>query len=173
MRQDVAKARFLLRRSIHEVRCIAENLRPSELDELGLVAAVRDLCEDFKERTQLMLTLVLPASALRFSNEIELALYRIVQEALTNIEKHSQATEVVLALNLADGVISLNVRDNGKGLGEASANGRGKRYGLGLIDMRERCAFLGGAFSVASKPSLGTELTVRIPAKKEYLMNVA
>jgi PAS domain S-box-containing protein len=94
MNQEITKVRFLLKKAIHEVRRISENLRPSELDELGLLAAVRELCDDFRERTQLPVALETPGAQERFDSAIELALYRIVQEALANIEKHAQAGRI-------------------------------------------------------------------------------
>jgi signal transduction histidine kinase len=167
VRQEVAKAKFLLTRAIHEVRSISENLRPSELDELGLVAAVRDLCEDFKERTQLNLDFEVPPDPPRFGSDVELALYRIVQEALTNIEKHAEASEVKLGLNWEERFVTLAISDNGKGLPDPKAGITKQRCGMGLIDMRERCAFLGGTFSIRSEPQLGTEIAARLPRKAE------
>src|SRR4029078_11536280 len=129
--------RFLLKKAIHEVRSISENLRPSELDELGVIAAARDLCEDFKERSQLDVQLWVPAVDERFSNDIELTLYRIVQESLTNVEKHAEASQVLLSLLSDPASVTLTIRDNGKGLPPATNGAANKRQGMGLIGMRE------------------------------------
>jgi PAS domain S-box-containing protein len=170
VRQEVSKARLLLRKAIHEVHSISENLRPSELDELGLAAALRELCDDFGERNLLEVELNLPAEADRLPTEVELALYRIVQEGLTNVEKHAEATHVSLTLQRDPNFATLQLRDDGKGLPRGAPSQPGKRPGLGLIDMRERCAFLGGSFSIRSEPLSGTELVARIPLKRVNLV---
>jgi two-component system NarL family sensor kinase len=164
LKQEIAKVRLLLQKAIHEVRGISENLRPSELDELGLIAALRALCEDFVERTQVVVKLEAPAEQVRFSSDIELTLYRIVQEALTNVEKHAEATNVKLALNWDEWFLTLCIRDDGRGLASyRPTTNEHKRLGMGLIDMKERCAFLGGGFSIHSDTGGGTEIAVRIP----------
>jgi PAS domain S-box-containing protein len=165
LRQEMIKTRFLLKKTIHEVRSISENLRPSELDELGLVAAVRDLVEDFKERTQLTVKLIAPPGGERLSGDVEVTLYRIVQEALRNIEKHAEASEVLLELNWDEVSVKLTIRDNGKGLPRPNA-ASDRRQRMGLVDMKERCAFVGGTFSIRSEPKGGTEIAVRIPRQR-------
>jgi two-component system, NarL family, sensor kinase len=98
----------------------------------------------------------------RFPAPVELALYRILQEALTNIEKHAEATEVILELNCDESFVTLKVRDNGRGLPHTQA-GPTKGVGMGLSDMKERCAFLSGTFAITSDPHLGTEIAARLP----------
>ena len=137
------------------------------------MAAVRDLCEDFKERSQLEVDLRVPAVEERFSTDVELTLYRIIQESLTNVEKHAEATAVQLALDADETWITLQIRDNGKGLAPASSDLADKRFGMGLIGMRERCAFLGGTFSVRSEPQAGTEIAARVPRRRAHLNRVA
>jgi signal transduction histidine kinase len=162
LRQEVNKAKILLKKGILEVRRISENLRPSELDELGLLAAVRDLCQDFKERNQVSMQICLPTLPNRLGNDIELALYRITQETLRNIEKHADASEVAVTLSWEPSAIILRIRDNGRGLAGTAA-APGSKFGMGLVDMRERCAFLGGALNVWSERHVGTEITACIP----------
>jgi two-component system, NarL family, sensor kinase len=173
LQREVAKVRFLMKKAGQEVRRISENLRPSELDELGLVPAVRDLCEDFRERTQLSVQLLAPTPE-RFSSDLELALYRVVQEALTNIEKHASASEVILRLSWDEAFVTLRIRDNGKGLTSGpKEGGPRKRLGMGLVDMKERCAFLGGGLSIRSEPGTGTEIAARIPRTAARAESVA
>lgn len=160
--QEVAKVRILLQKAIHEVQNISENLRPSELDELGLPAALRELVGEFKERNRMAVDLEAPAALERFPSEVELGLYRIVQEGLRNVEKHSAASQVWLSLDWDNSAVFLKLKDNGKGLAHAGLETR-KRPGMGLVDMRERCAFLGGTFALRSEPESGTEIAVRIP----------
>jgi signal transduction histidine kinase len=100
----------------------------------------------------------------RFSNDLELAVYRIVQEGLRNVEKHARASEAFVELNWDQEFVNLRVRDNGRGLAEPDAlEPERQRVRMGLVDMRERCEFLGGSFVVRFQADLGTEIAVRIP----------
>jgi PAS domain S-box-containing protein len=165
-KEDVQKARLILDKAVKEVRRISENLRPSELDALGLLAALRGLCDEFRERTQVDLQLKSSQLPKRFDPGLELTLFRIVQEALTNIEKHSRASEVKLELACADSSVTLNIRDNGEGFQVASGpTRRAQKAGMGLIGMKERVSFFGGSFSVKSALYAGTEIAIRMPLK--------
>src|SRR4051812_14117729 len=98
---------------------------------------------------------------------VELNLFRVVQEALSNVEKHAHAKTVRLQVSVQDGLISMHIRDDGTGfdLQRAKAHKR-RRGGLGLSNMRERCAALGGTYDIESAPGKGTRITVRIPFEK-------
>ncbi len=158
--EDCEKAKQLLTKGIDEIHRISEGLRPSELDALGLAAALRSLCREFQQKTKLKLRFDLDLSSKRLSDGVELTLYRIIQEALNNIEKHSGASEASLRLAESGPNLNLTIHDNGKGL-EALAEKR--KSGMGLLNMRERAAFLGGTFSIRSTQKEGTEIAVRIP----------
>jgi len=162
VRDELDKAKLLLAKSIEEIHRISEGLRPSELDALGLVPAVRSLCQEFQQKSSLDLKLDLSVSTKHFPDAVELTLYRIIQEAFHNIEKHSGASQAALALKENSCCLNLTIRDNGKGLA-SPAEDAGKRVGMGLLNMRERAAFLGGTFSIHSTAENGTEIVVGIP----------
>jgi PAS domain S-box-containing protein len=161
-KEDVQTARLILDKAVREVRRISENLRPSELDALGLLSAVRGLCDDFRERTRIELELANSRFPRRLNPQMELTLFRIVQEALNNIERHSRASKAKLELACENGSVSLNIRDNGKGFATSRTM---LRTGMGLIGMKERVFHVGGRFSVTSAPGAGTEIAIAIPLK--------
>ncbi len=142
------------------VQRIAADLRPPLLDELGLAATMEWLLESFTSRTGVAHELLLPASPFQYSAEISTALFRIMQEALTNISRHGQATQVVVDLGESEEALTLKIIDNGRGMDEA-ARSAGK--GLGLMGMRERSIMLGGRLDIISRPGSGTRIEVRIP----------
>jgi two-component system sensor histidine kinase UhpB len=157
---DVTKARQVLEKAISEVRRISRNLRPSELDDLGLAAALRSLCREFRERTGITTALSLRLFARPLAAEVELNVYRIVQEALSNIERHSKASQVQVALTRKHGSLVGRICDNGRGYDLSRS---GKSTGMGLLDIRERTALLGGSCAMTSVPEAGTEIHLQIP----------
>ena len=164
IKADLARAKELLTKGIDEVHRISDDLRPSELDSLGLLPALRSLCAEFQKKTNLSLKLKLAPTPQRLPDAVELTVYRIIQEAFNNIEKHSRASQIVLKLEQNSSFLNLTVHDNGKGLDCSSKRlARPKKTGMGLINMRERTAFLGGAFSIQSTPDKGTKIEVKIP----------
>lgn len=164
LKEELERAKVLLTKGIDEIQRISDDLRPSELDALGLLPALRSLCRDFQKKTNLALRLDCDPFAKRLSDTAELTLYRIIQEALNNIEKHSEASEATLRLNWGGTCINLAIHDNGKGLDSISERGkRPRKWGMGLLNMRERAAYLGGTFSIQSIRGQGTEIVVRIP----------
>ncbi len=163
---DVQKARDFLDRAMQEVRRISQNLRPSELDDLGLVPALRTLCSEFRERTGIRLDVScerLPPR-LKLPGEVELNLYRIIQEALTNIEKHSGASQGSVTITRKAGSLMAVIWDDGRGFDPDNVRGaRPGRAGMGVVDMKERAAALGGTLLIESKQGSGSTLTVHIP----------
>jgi signal transduction histidine kinase len=150
----------LLDEAIHSVRRIATDLRPGVLDDLGLVAAIEWAVDEFQARTGIESHVSLPAEDLALNEQSATALFRILQEALTNVARHARATRVTVRLAQEDGDLALEVRDNGNGIREEQlASGRS----LGLLGMRERATLFGGEFSIGSTPENGTTVTVRIP----------
>ncbi len=164
--RNTLKAQVHLEKAIQEVRRISRNLRPSELDDLGLAPAVRSLCSEFGERTGVAVDLAITKLPKTLPNEMELNLYRIIQEALGNIEKHSRASRVSLRLGREASQIRAVIRDNGRGFDpQAPHSKKGKPSGMGLVDMRERAAFVGGRWQLRSAPGTGTEIVVEMPLK--------
>jgi len=166
LKQEARKTKTLLDKVMLEVRRISRNLRPSELDDLGLTYAVRSLADEFSERTGIAVDLRLSEMENTLTPEVELTLYRIIQEALTNVEKHARATRVSIALRKTDSLITARIEDNGKGLRQKKLiRGRGKDAGLGFLDMHERLMVVHGDIEMSTSKPRGTAIEVHIPAQ--------
>ena len=149
---------------MQEVRRISRDLRPSLLDDLGLTAALESLCNDFSERTGIKIELSNNCTGIRLSQEIETAFYRIVQEALTNIEKHAlSAKHVILKIEKTKKRVALNISNDGIGFDESTLDQTNPDRGLGLRNMRDRTELLEGYMTVNSSPDKGTSVNVIIP----------
>jgi len=145
-----------------DVDALVHELRPSALDDLGLAAALSKQCERWSERFGIRLGLLVSGvQQERLPNAIETVLYRIAQEALNNVAKHSQATNVDVLLQRRANEVSLIIEDNGIGF-EAGAPS-GANMGLGLIGMRERAALVGGRVFIEAARGKGAAVFVRIP----------
>jgi two-component system sensor histidine kinase UhpB len=166
--RDALKAKFLLEKAIEEVIRISRNLRPSELDDLGLPAAVRSLCDEFAERTGLDLHKSIQRLPAQCAQDIELNLYRIIQESFNNIEKHARATRVDLSLGKEGSLLRAVIRDNGQGFDPHLLQAhKPAKNSMGLVDMQERAVFLGGTCTVTSVLGRGTEVAVSVPYSGE------
>jgi two-component system NarL family sensor kinase len=138
---------------------------PRELDDLGLVPAVRSLCREFSERTGVPVELAISLVPPTMSSDLELNLYRILQEALGNIERHARATVVRLKLAREGSTLKASIRDNGAGFDPLTPHRKGRSPGMGLVDMKERSAFVGGSCVVCSEPGAGTEIMIEMPLR--------
>ncbi|MCZ7627493.1 MAG: GAF domain-containing sensor histidine kinase [Candidatus Methylomirabilis sp.] len=146
--------------TIRWVRRVASELRPRVLDDLGLVAAIEWQAQEFQARTgiQVLLTIQQPESALDW--ERSTAVFRIVQEALSNVARHAQGSRVHIALRADAERLTLEVIDNGKGI---TQHALADRNSIGLLSMRERAFLLGGAVTITGRPGQGTTVTVTMP----------
>jgi len=163
----LARSCDLLVQALEENRRIAHNLRPSDLDELGLTAACRNFCKEVQARTNLAVTCHIGRINQCLTREAELNLFRIIQEALTNVEKHARARTVRVRICFKGDTLVLTIRDDGRGFDpRASRSGRVKGHGIGLTNMRERAALLGGDCEIEAVPNQGTTITVLVPCKK-------
>ena len=156
------KVRNFLDRAILEIRRVSKNLMPPELEDLGLEPAMRTLCREFNERGGIDVKLRTWHIPVAVSPELALALYRIAQEALNNIGKHSMATMAAIDLSGKGSEILLNVSDNGIGFTTGGVRAQEKR-GIGLGSMRERAESVGGFLELRSAPGCGTTLGVHAP----------
>jgi len=154
----------MLARTGVEVERISRNLRPSVLDQLGLDAVLRETCAEFANRTHLALALTCVELKARLPAEAELTLYRILQEALKNIEKHASARHVSVDLSQLGDSVRLTIIDDGVGFdsNRQPAARKGVR-GLGLLSMDERAAYVHGTLTIKSGLDAGTEIVVRVP----------
>jgi signal transduction histidine kinase len=163
-RKAAKRLHAMLGETVGEVERISRGLRPNVLDQLGLIAAIQSSGRSFEERTGVAVVLTgmqLPAP---LPADVELALYRILQEAFKNVEKHAGAKQVVVGLNQEDTDVELVVRDDGTGFDTMHHEARRDRMVvLGLLGMRERATAAGGTLTVKSAPGSGTEITARIP----------
>ncbi|MHA1524756.1 MAG: cache domain-containing protein [Alphaproteobacteria bacterium] len=166
-RSLVAKSIGILESAINEVRRISKDLRPSVLDDMGLAAAVTSLTKDFQSQTGIEVEVAVERVENRLTEEAKTALYRVVQEALTNIARHAQADAVTVALTLGRTHLKLTIGDNGVGLAAGSAHSRpgiGRRGpGIGVRNMTERVESHGGILKMAQNKDRGTLVTVRLP----------
>jgi signal transduction histidine kinase len=158
-RNAVNEVRELVRATLQDVRQLAVELRPKALDDFGLVAAVERLTNGFAEQTGISLAFESTLPAGRLPPEVETALYRIVQESLTNIVKHARASSVSIVLGQKRDAVTVVVEDDGVGFDPA----RTSDDGLGLIGMRERVALVGGRLTIESRPGAGTTFVAEVP----------
>jgi len=155
----------LLNQGLQSMQSFIQNLRPSLLDDLGLIPALRSLTNNLEKTDGTISEFTLLGEERRLTGEIELSLFRIVQEALNNVRKHAQATEVKIIAEFHESSVKLTVSDNGKGFELKGSMDLLPRIGqLGLMGMQERVWLLGGTIGVNSEPGKGTTLLVEVPA---------
>ena len=154
--------RQLLDPIAEQLRRLSHELRPTILDDLGLLPALEFLADGVSKRSVLSIAVRGSASA-RLASTTEIALYRIVQEALTNVTKHARATRVSVDVLGEDGRVRCSIRDDGIGFDVAEVLARRGKQGLGLIGIRERVDALRGTLQIVSAPGQGTELVILVP----------
>lgn len=165
---NLERALALIDEGIQSIRDVTAMLRPTLLEDLGLVPAIRALVHDFQERSGLQATFVASDRLPPLSDEGELAMFRAVQEGLSNVLRHAEAQSVAVALGIEEGEVVLRIRDDGRGMPtELRVEEFERRGHMGLAGMRERIGTVGGSLSVGSLPAKGTELLVRVPPSRE------
>jgi signal transduction histidine kinase len=158
-RQAAAALRQNARSALENVGRLAFSLRPPALDEFGLAAALKDLSSRLEERGGLKVELEIDLPAgMRLPAKLETAIFRIAQEALTNVVKHADATTVHVTLAGRKRSVTLAIEDDGRGFSQVQADG-----GFGLIAIRERVASLNGALDLKSTSGAGTRLAIELP----------
>jgi len=148
---------------IRTIRNVTNDLRPSLLDDLGLLPALRSLAAEFAERSGVDATFSAPASLPGLSSEAELALFRALQEALANVARHAEATTVEIGLSASGGRVLLQVRDDGRGFPAEPLEAYERRGHMGLAGMRERIGALGGSVRTLQAPGGGALVEVSVP----------
>jgi PAS domain S-box-containing protein len=157
-----AEMGVLLDRTVTATRRISADLRPLMLDDLGLADAASWLVDDFAKRSGITSRIDVPAELPEVSKAVGTAVYRAIQESLTNIARHAGASSAWVVLGVEDGAIHVEVEDDGRGIAPEDL---GKSRSLGLKGMRERIAFLGGTLEIARAPRGGTRLQLRVPLR--------
>jgi two-component system, NarL family, sensor histidine kinase DevS len=145
--------------TLQDVRRLAVELRPSALDDFGLVPALERLAEAFGEQSGIAVDIEANRDSARLPGEVETALYRIVQEALTNVAKHAEATRVSVVVTRRGNVVTAVIEDDGQGFGAGGGSGEG----LGLVGMKERVGLLGGRLAIESTEGAGTTVVAEVP----------
>ena len=148
--------------ALSEVRVIAYNLRPLHLERLGLTSTIEEMIEEIEEISNIKINCDIAPIDNLFTPENEINFYRIVQECLNNIVKHSQAEKASVEISREDRKVFLTVKDNGRGF---DAGGEGERRGLGLNGIGERVKILGGNYSIVSENGNGTTVSVEVESK--------
>jgi signal transduction histidine kinase len=150
----------LIDQGIDLKRRVIERLRPSLLDHLGLAAAIQWYAEETCRSSGIECDIRVAPSFERLTPDLEIALYRLVQECLANVVKHSQAKKVVVSLERTDEALVLEVSDDGVGIGDVAA---ARRLSYGMASMRQRVRAVGGQFEVTSTPGKGTRVRAVVP----------
>jgi PAS domain S-box-containing protein len=165
LRRSASQCESIAVRCLHEVRTLSYLLHPAMLDETGLEDAIRHYVHGFSARTGIEVELEISPACGRMAPEIELALFRVAQESLTNIQRHSGSLSAKIGLGRRDGLVSLEISDNGHGLAEEAPPGNGDLpfdIGVGISSMRERVKLVGGQIHIKSSHS-GTTVQVGVP----------
>lgn len=151
------------RSSLEELRKIIFDLRPAALDDLGLLAVTQRYCSDFQENTGILTDFVVLGNKIRLDPNIEVALFRIIQEGLNNVKKHSKANNVTVKIECLENIVNLNISDDGCGF-DMDKNGifsSGNHFGL--MSIKERAELFGGSINIDSILGCGTKLYISIP----------
>jgi two-component system sensor histidine kinase UhpB len=160
-RAALSEAQAGVKMSLEDVRRTAQELRPEILDHLGLPSALTNLARTFSARTGIPIRRQLPTQLADLDPQVELVLYRVAQEGLTNAARHSGASEVTLTLEYDADSVVLRVLDNGRGFGGTRAEGGGLR------GIRERALIIGGAVAIKPAPTGGVEIRLQVPVTAE------
>ena len=158
LREDLQAVQEMVRAGLNEVRQVARRLRPGVLEDLGLISAITALAIEFTRSTGVDVTRRVADGLPPLTREVELVIYRIAQESLTNVARHARASSVELSLTAVDGAVVLRVADTGRGL-----DGAGE--GAGIRGMRERALLIGADLEITARAAGGTEVRLAVPAR--------
>jgi len=164
VRARVDDSAALLESTMDTIENVMSELRPPMLDDHGLAAALDWYARNFSKRTGIGVAVRAGEPALRPAPQVEIALFRVAQEALNNVAKHARAHHVEIGLDHANGECVMSVQDDGIGFDGVEDASDKPKPGLGMVTMRERAQAVGGRFEVRALPGGGTQLTVRVPS---------
>jgi signal transduction histidine kinase len=169
LKAKIARTQRLVENSVNEVHRFARELRPAVLDDLGLIPALHAYCKNLARRKKIKIQLTAFAGVETLQDRRRAVLYRVAQEALTNVIRHAQATQVDVGITKLPGVIRLEIGDNGKSFAvEKTLLARNNKR-LGLVGMRERIEMIGGSLAIISAPGEGTIVRAEIPFDPEKI----
>ncbi|MGH8642631.1 MAG: sensor histidine kinase, partial [Burkholderiales bacterium] len=162
-RSRLDDAAVLLESTAGSIENVMSELRPPMLDDYGLLPALQWYANEFSSRTGIEVAVYGDEQSGRLPQASEIALFRIVQEALNNVAKHAHASRVHIALEREGLRFAMSISDDGVGLGSAAPSAARQRHGLGMVTMRERTQAVGGEFEIGAAPGRGTRVVVRVP----------
>ena len=165
LQQKIARTQRMVEKSVDIVHLFARELRPTALDDLGLIPALHAFMKEFTKRTGIHIhfTTFTSSKIGQLNNATRTVFYRVAQEALTNVARHAQASRVDVHFEKLPDAICLKIKDDGKSFQAQRVMHSKRNTRLGLIGMRERLEMVGGSFSVESAPGKGTTVRAQIP----------
>lgn len=161
LENELDKAKETLDEAIYEIRHLSHQLRPRLLDDMGLTSAIKNLSQDFAEYSNIEVKTSLDLHNEQLPEHLEIIIYRIIQEAFNNIDKHAQATQVGLKLGLQNKTVYLEIKDNGRGF--VLKQIKSDTIGIGIHHIQERADLVGGQATIESVPKQGTSIYVLLP----------
>lgn len=165
--REIDATQALVEKSVEIVHQFSRELRPTVLDDLGLIPALQSLMKNYMEDTGVRPSLKVFAAIEECGGPIRTALYRVIQESLTNVARHAKASQVDVSIQCDNGVVRMEVKDNGQGFEAAGVLNGKTRNRIGLLGMRERIEMVGGTFEVDSGPACPTTIRANIPLEKK------
>ena len=163
IRKKIARTQHLVEKSVNIIHRFARELRPTVLDDLGLIPALQSFIKDFTKRTKIRIHFTAFSGVEQLSNAKQTVLYRVAQSALANVDKHAQADSVKMSIRKLPRAIRMEIQDNGKSFEIERVLFAQRHKRLGLLGSRERVEMVGGKFGVESKPGHGTTISAEIP----------
>ena len=170
LERNIARTQELVERSVNIVHRFARELRPTVLDDLGLIPALHTFMKSFREETGVQVSLSAFADVERINGDKRTVLYRVAQEALTNVARHAHASRVEVKIQKLDGAVFMKIKDNGKGFRQGQRLRAKKQNRLGLVGMQERLEMVGGKLNVASALGKGTTVLVELPIIDHHMV---
>jgi signal transduction histidine kinase len=164
--RTIARTQELVEHSVGIVHRFARELRPAVLDDLGLIPALHTFLKGFRQDTGIRVSLSAFAGVEQISSDTRTVLYRVAQEALTNVARHARASQAEVKIQKLDGAVRMEIKDDGKGFRYHTLLHGTKDNRLGLLGMRERLEMVGGKSTVTSRPGKGTTVRAEIPLTK-------
>lgn len=161
---EIPEIQRMIDDGIQTMRKIIRDLRPEVLDTLGLIDGIRWQADEFQKRTGIQCSVKLPEQDPTFESKVSTTIFRILQEALTNVVRHARATEVRVILQHTNDLLTLEVADNGKGISEIEKN---KVESFGLLGIRERARSIGGSMTINGEQGKGTVLRISVPDQEQ------
>ncbi len=163
IKEELIRLVDLVRNSLQDMRKIIFNLRPMVLDDLGLIPAIKKYTEQYQKEYNIYVNITIFGQERRLDSSLEVALFRIIQESLTNIKKHAEAKQAVIKIEFLENKIIVSVKDDGKGF-DLKSHVEKQNSGFGLLGMKERLQLLKGTLKIKTAPGKGTEIILSVPS---------